>query len=198
MLDCFLELDIVNQGQSSEIQSFRSDSKKALDFLFSSVEPVTDSHLSRDGFISPRNILTSFYDHSLCLPSSLSDDSLRSYINSLNYSAALSRYPSNEICLRNLSISVLWMGTQLGVGQRTENGIKDWLFPPPCDLSSLFLSNSHSLCLSLSHSLSLSVCLSLPLPASLLYHIIQVIQSKLTRNFHPLNLAPPRLRMKEV
>jgi hypothetical protein len=143
MLDCFLEFNLLNQGEeqsSLEIQSFRSDSKKALDFLLSTVTDHSSSSSSSQshpvithGTLSPDNILNSFYDHSLCLPSSLSGTLLTTHLESLNYSATSRDHPSREVCLRNLSIAALWMGTHLGVGQRTEKGLKDWLFPPPCE-----------------------------------------------------------------
>jgi hypothetical protein len=35
-----------------------------------------------------------------------------------------------DICLNNLRFASIWMGTTLGVGQRNELGLKDWIFPP--------------------------------------------------------------------
>jgi hypothetical protein len=133
-LDCFLELNLSNQlhsslehqqghghGQGQEQQGMTflthgSDPQKAMKFLLSSTSSLESSQHSSE--LSPQALLTSVSSyHNHCQPSSPKEGS--------------SSFSPHESCLSlPLPVSVLWMGTHLGFGQRVENGLQDWIFPP--------------------------------------------------------------------
>ena len=83
---------------------------------------------------SPKSLNLILHQYYQSLPSSLLEQSAINYLSIVNISSHQSMThtlstPARLSNLNKLSFASLWMGSLLGVGQRIENGLKDWFFP---------------------------------------------------------------------